>query len=186
MRVVTVLVLVGLAASRAAALPERFTAFAVNLGSPGRSFAETVELVVSRWSSDAERDRLLSILMEQGADKLLDALREMPRVGYIRTPDSLAYDLRFARREPSEEGGERIVLATDRYISFWEAANRPRSIDYPFTVIELRIDRHGEGEGKMSLATKIVPDKARNLITLENYATQPVLLKSVRRQAGSG
>lgn len=162
--------------------PVRYTAFAVNLGSPGPSWTATVEMVVNRWSTDAERDRLLTILMEKGSDKLLDALRDMPRVGYIRTPDSIGYDLRFARRAPGEDGGERVVLGTDRYISFWEAANRPRTIDYPFTVIELRIGPGGEGEGKMSLATKIIAEKKTGLIVLENYASQPVLLKSVRRE----
>ena len=34
-----------------------------------------------------------------------------------------------------------MVLVTDRRIGFWEAANQPRSIDYPFTVIELRLNR---------------------------------------------
>ena len=35
----------------------------------------------------------------------------------------------------------------------------------------------------MSLATKIQFDKEANTIELENYQTQQVLLKSVRRQA---
>jgi hypothetical protein len=165
--------------------PARFTAFAVNMGSPGRTGAGTVEMAVDRWTSDADRDKLLAVLLEQGPEKLLDALQKMPRVGYIRTPNSIGYDLHFARTTPLPDGGERVVLATDRYISFWEAANRPRSIDYPFTVIELHINSNGEGEGKMSLATKILADKDSKTIVLENYSTQPVLLQSVRREAKS-
>lgn len=72
---------------------ERFTAFAVNMaGNIGRTGAQTVEIVVNRWSTDTERDRLLSVLQEQGPDKLLDALQAVPRLGYIRTPDSLGYE----------------------------------------------------------------------------------------------
>ncbi len=163
-------------------LPARFTAMAVNMGAPVRWTTTTVEIVVNRWSTDAERDRLLTVLEEKGPNTLLDALREIPRVGYIRTPDSIGYDLHFARRAPGEDGGERIVLATDRYISFWEARNRPRTIDYPFTVIDLRIRPDGEGEGKMSLFAKIEMDKKNKTLVLEDYGTQPVLLKSVRRQ----
>jgi hypothetical protein len=74
------------------------------------------------------------------------------------------------------------VIATDRYISFWEAMNRPRSIDYPFTVIEMRINKEGVGEGKMSIATKVTADKDKNLIVLEDYGIQPVLLKEVRAE----
>jgi len=73
---------------------------------------------------------------------------------------------------------------TDRRIGFWEAANQPRSIDYPFTVIEMRLNRDGEGEGKMSIATKITLDKDKKMLELENYGTQPVLLQNVKRDGG--
>lgn len=165
--------------------PERFTAFAVNMGTPGRPSATPVDVAINRWSTDAERDKLITVLMEQGQDKLLDTLQKMPRVGYIRTPDSIGYDLHFARHTPLPDGGERVVIATDRYITFWEAANRPRSIEYPFTFIELHVGPNGQGEGKMSLATKVIADRDTKTIVLENYSTQPVLLESVRRQAAA-
>jgi hypothetical protein len=130
---------------------------------------------------DAARDRLLKALTEKGPEKLLDTLQSLPRVGYIRTPNSLVYDLHYARKAPLPEGGERVTLATDRYIGFWEAANRPRTIDYPFTVIELRFNRDGIGEGKMSIATRVTIDREQKQIELENYGTQPVLLTNVRR-----
>jgi hypothetical protein len=169
------------AASQTHGEPERFTALAVNMGTPARWQTLSVEMAVNRWSTDAERDRLVSVLLEKGPDELLKVLQDMPRVGYIRTPDSIGYDLHFARRNPGPDGGERVTLATDRYIGFWEAANRPRTIDYPFTVIELRVGPNGEGEGKMSLFTKIIIDKESNTVVLENYGTQPVLLQAVRR-----
>ena len=163
--------------------PVRYTALAVNMGTPVRWTTLTVDMVVERWSSDAERDQLLAALREKGPDKLLDVLRDLPRVGYIRTPDSIGYDLHFARKYPGEDGGERVILATDRYITFWEAANRSRTVDYPFTVIELRIGPNGEGEGKMSLFARIQFDKESNMLLLEDYGTQPVLLKNVRKEA---
>jgi hypothetical protein len=162
--------------------PERFTALAVNLE---RGTSGQVEIVINRSSTEGERDRLISTLLEQGPDKLLDVLQDMPRVGYIRTPESVGYDLHYARRAPLPDGGERVVLVTDRRIGFWEAANRPRSIDYPFTVIELHLNADGQGEGKISIATKITADKDHRIVTLENYATQPVLLQSVKREKAS-
>lgn len=158
----------------------RYTAFAVDLGNQGAAAAGTVEMVVNRWSTTGERDRLLKVLIDRGPDRLLEALQDTPHVGYIRTPDSIGYDLRFARQEPGEDGAEMVTLVTDRYISFWEAYYRPRTIDYPFTVIELRLNRQGEGEGRMSLATRITAD-SRNRIVLENYTAQPVLLKQVKK-----
>jgi hypothetical protein len=165
--------------------PERYLAMAVNMSNVGRSGAATVEIAVNRWSTDAERDKLLTTLLEQGPEKLLKVLQDLPRVGYFRTPNSVGYDLHFARKTPLPDGGERVVLATDRRIGFWEASNRPRSIDYPFTVIELHLNGDGEGEGKMSIATKITGDKENGIITLENYGTQPVLLQSVKREKAS-
>jgi hypothetical protein len=161
---------------------ERFTAVAINMN---RGAATNIDIVVNRWSTDGERDRLMSVMMDKGPEKLLDALQDMPRVGYFRTPNSLAWDLRFARKMSGADGGERVVLVTDRRIDFWEAANRPRSIDYPFTVIELRLNADGEGEGKMSLATKIIADKEANIVTLENFDLQPVMLKNVKHERAS-
>ena len=159
--------------------PARFTTAAVDLN---RGAAGTVEFIVNRWSSDADRDRLMTVMFDEGPGKLLDALQEMPRMGYIRAPGSIGWDIRFARHMPAPEGGERIVLVTDRRMGFREVANRHRSVDYPFTVIELRLQKNGEGEGKVSVATRIIADKANQVVTLENYDIQPVMLTKVTRE----
>jgi hypothetical protein len=158
---------------------ERFTAMAVNMTRGGSG---TIEISINRWSTDAERKRLMTTLADKGPEKLLDVLQSLPRVGYFRLNGGLGYDLHYAHQRKGEDGGAQVILATDRRIGFWEAANQPRSIDYPFTVVELHLNNDGEGEGKMSVATKITMDKARTAITLENYATQPVLLQSVKRE----
>jgi hypothetical protein len=124
----------------------------------------------------------MSTLLEEGPDKMLDVLQSMHHVGYFNTPGNLRWDLRFAWKTSLPDGGERVTLVTDRRISFREAARQSRTLDYPFTVIELHLNRDGEGEGKMSLATKIIADKAANTITLENWGTQPVMLKAVHTE----
>jgi len=165
-------------------LPAHFTAFAVSTGDAvSRPVADTVQIEITRWSSVAETQRLLTVLKEKGADKMLDDLRELHAVGTIRTPGSLAYDLHFAQVDPGEDGGYRVLLATDRPISFWEAVNRPRTIDYPFTFIELHLDKNGEGEGKLALATKIDLSRDGKTIQLENYQTQPIMLNEVKRHS---
>jgi len=161
---------------------ERFTAAAIN---PNRGAASNIEIVINRWSTDGERDKLMSAMLEKGPDKLLETLQGLPRVGYLRTPETTGWDIHFARQIPGRDGGQRVTLITDRRIEFWEAVNRPRSIDYPFTVVELRLNADGEGEGKMSLATKIIADKEANLITLENYDLQPVMLTKVKHERAS-
>ena len=162
--------------------PERFTAMAVNMD---RGRSATVEIVVNRWSSDAERTGLVETALDKGTDKLLSTLQKMPRVGYIRTPESVGWDLHYAHHVALPDGGEQIVIATDRPIGFREASRQPRSIDYPFTVIEMHVNADGEGQGTMSVATKVIADKDKQTITLENFATTPVLLQSVKRQRES-
>jgi len=170
----------GLAASTLSAqsngLGERFSAVAMDME---RGTTAQLEIAVERWSSDAQRSRLLSVLTEKGPEKLLDVLQDTPKVGYIRTTTSLAWDLHYAWRARGEDGGERVVLITNRPISFWEAANQPRTMEYPFTVIEMRLNNDGQGQGMLSVATKITRDKKTGDITLENWGTQPVRLTEV-------
>ena len=166
------------------ALPLKLTAFAINMNSGPKT--ATVDIKIERWSTDAERQTLLSILLEE-KDKhkanqaLLKALQKMPKAGFIRTPNTLAWDLRYARQNPMEDGsGRQIVVATDRPIGFWEARNQPRSMDYPFTILEMRLNKENKGEGKMLAGTQLYIDpKTKNLV-LENYGQQPVRLNEIR------
>ena len=162
------------------ARPEKYTAFAVNMSNmASRATTATVDITINRWSTDAERDRLLSIFREKGQDALLSALQKLPVVGGIRTPESLNYDIHFARQRPEAEGGRMLFLMTDRYISAWEASNRPRTMDYPFTLIQLQLNREGRGVGKLSIATKITEAKD-GTIELENFSSEPVRLNEVK------
>lgn len=159
-----------------------FTAFAVNMNATGSAAAGTVQIVIDRWSTEAERDQMLAAFQEKTPERQLDALQKLRKVGYIRTPDSIGYELHYARQVADEDGGRKVFIATDRYIGFWEATNRPRSIDYPFTLIELHIGHGGAGEGKMSIATRIVPDMKNKVITLEDYSALPVRLQNVQER----
>ncbi len=73
-----------------------------------------------------------------------------------------------------------IFLMTDRYVTSWEAMNRPRSFDYPFTLIQLQVNKDGTGVGKASIATKIT-EAVDGTIELENFANQPVMLNQVKK-----
>jgi len=161
--------------------PERFTANAVSLSPEYGTGQRVVEITVTRWSPNAERERLVAALQQKGPDELLKQLQKNRPVGRIRTPDSIGYDLRYAQQTPSEDGGRTLVIATDRPIGFWEATQRPRSIDYPFTVIQMKLDREGHGSGTLSYATRIVA-RGNNVIELEDFATQPIMLNNIKAE----
>ena len=70
----------------------RFTAFAVNMGSGPK--AAVIDITLERLTTAEERDNLIAAFVEGGQDKLLSALQKVkPRVGFIRSPSSLGYDL---------------------------------------------------------------------------------------------
>jgi hypothetical protein len=157
------------------------TAFAVDMSNiANRTRAGTIDIIINRWSSDQERDQLLAALREGGSDGLLRALQKIKEpAGYIRTPTSIGYPLRFAREIPNPDGGKRIIIATDRYVSFLEASTQPRTVDYPFMLVDIRLGPDGKGTGKLMPLAKVTmnPD---HVVEIENYASEPVRLTEVR------
>jgi hypothetical protein len=165
------------------------SAFAVNMSNIGPGSSAVVEIDIDRWSTAAERENLITTMVEKKEHELLKALQKMPSHGRFSIPGLVGPDphqlrlgnpLRYAWQTPQPEGGRRIVIATDRYIGFNEARNQPRTVDYPFTLFEIRVDKAGEGQGKMAVATKISFDKKKNAIELENYSSEPVRLNNVK------
>jgi len=138
-----------------------------------------VDIVIERWSTDAERDQLRAALQEGGPEGLLRALQKVKEVGRISSGGSLGYPLRFARQAASPGGGRRILIGTDRLVSFLELRDRPRTVDYPFMVIDIRMDASGKGEGKLMPLAKITEDRD-HIVEIENYASEPVRLTAVQ------
>jgi hypothetical protein len=157
---------------------ETFTGFAVDLGSSRRPTTTShVKITIDGWSTEDDRRRLVGAFTEGGDDALLKELRKMKPLGRISTPDSVGYDLRYAHQIPMASGGRRILIATDRPMSYWETANRPRRADYPYTFVEMRLDAAGKGQGKMTVATKV--NAFGDTIELENYDLTPVQLSNI-------
>lgn len=164
-------------------LPLRLSAVAVNLSGVGRPGAQTLELVIERWSTDAEQQKLIDTLVEKSDDALLGVVQKFkPRAGYIRTQTSLGWDLQFARMEELPGGGRRLFLLTDRPMSFYERANNTRSSQYEFLVCEIHLHPDGKGEGKLENAAKVSYDKSDKTLEIENYGFQPVRLTTVSIQ----
>jgi hypothetical protein len=157
---------------------ESFTCFAAAMGQ-GRS--GVVQIVIERWSTDEERDLLKNTLLQKGPDALLGALQSVkPRVGFIRMPNTLGWDLLYARSTKNDDGTRRVFLATDRRVAFGEVRNQTRSLDYDFTLVEIHFDANGKGEGKLSLGVKVDVDPKTQQIELENYGARPVDLVNVK------
>jgi len=165
------------------------TAFAINMSNIATGANNTVNIKVDAWSTPEEREKLIATIVEQKPEALVKALQKMPAKGRFWIPTlrgsdphnlRLGLTLRYAWQQPLPEGGRRIVLAADRTIGFEEARNQPRSIDYPITLFEIRVNKDGEGEGKLAYYTKIRFDKEKKVMEIENYSSEPVRLNNLK------
>jgi hypothetical protein len=163
-------------------LPVHFAAFAVSTGGPRTSgVAGQIDIAIERWSTEAETDRFLAALKKGGQEALIEEFADVKPVGTIRSPGALGYDLRYAQQEDLGDGLRRIVLATDRPMSFYETVNKPLSSDYPFTFIELRVNSEGRGDGKLAIASALAATRNGKMIQVYNFDVQPIQLNEVRR-----
>ena len=158
-----------------------FTATTAAL-SAGAGVALKIDIL--RWSTDEEAAKLVATYKASGDKAWSDALRAAPSVGYVwAETSSLGYSVKSARRVATPDGGARIILAIDRPLGSWDrpawkaAAN---ATDYAFSVIELRVNKAGVGEGKASLTGKVAIDDDAKAIAIESYAAEPVTLKGVK------
>ena len=160
---------------------ERFTFVPANF--PG---APAMNLVIKQWSSEVDRDRVLAAAAGS-PNELKSPIASLSEVGYLDWPGGVQYVLRYASRTTRADGTEDLVLATDRPIwVWWDGASKPSATaDNAYTVIQLRLDKSGKGEGKFSIAENIKADTTAKTIVVGDYASRPALLTNVQRAAGS-
>ena len=167
----------------------RITGWALNMSNIATGANQTIRINIDGWSSPAQRQLLIGTFLEKGQDGLLRVLEDQKEIGRFNFPGyfgpdpnntmRLGTDIRYAMNHPGQDGGRRIVVITPRVIGFRETVNQPRTVDYPFTIFEMRFDKSGKGEGKVAWGTQIRFDKKNNNIELENYSTEPVRLNNL-------
>jgi len=168
--------------ARGAAAPEPLPVdpAAVNDDSPAFTFGRGGR---GRGANDAPA------VPETPQSSLAAALKKTPTVGILWTSETVGYSIKYAYRLPQPDGGERIILATDRRVgawnNLWTPAGSANVTDYAFSVLELRLTAKGEGEGKGSMTGKIAVDSEAKTIALDGYSALPLVLKAVKRQTGS-
>jgi len=119
---------------------------------------------------------------------LARALNETTTVGYLWSSEVAGYALRYAGKVDAADGSRKIILITRRLGAVnqrWNPTFQGTSNSYDFSVIELRLNAKGEGEGRASLVGKVAPDVAAKIVTLENYDALPAVFHTVRMSAGN-
>lgn len=128
-----------------------------------------IYITINEYSTPEDQQILLQAFESAGMEGLVNAVSKMPSKGRIRATGTLGYDINYIRNIPSEGGGRKIRMVTDRPIAFGEAWGDRRSMDYSLAAIELDLsDTKGKSTGILLPACKFTIDKDKHL-AIENY-----------------
>jgi hypothetical protein len=189
-RALALAALVGFAAPAAAQFTEvaptkkdplRFEAFAVQMQG---GMAGMVTITIERWTTDEERNALVGLLAnttlrEQDQEKLVKALQDIKeRAGFLNTPNSMGWDIKYAYQNQLPDGGRQVVVVTDKPVSFFAASRNTRTMDYAFTLIEMRFPKGSDkGEGKLLGQTSLSVKDGK--LQIEIYGQEPTRLTQI-------
>ncbi|HKX32519.1 MAG TPA: hypothetical protein VJ302_32835 [Blastocatellia bacterium] len=148
-----------------------------NYGTRTRTFTLTIDC----YTPNEEVQSLAGVLKDQGQDGLLKAV-DKKKCGRIQIGSGVGRDVNVIFASQTEEGERKITILFDRWVEFFEARYGTRSLDYPFSYIELFVDdQKGKGEGTMIPLAKIRFRESKT-IEIENFGAYPARLTSVRRR----
>jgi hypothetical protein len=150
-----------------------------------RNVTSTFTLAINSQTSEQQVQRYLGILQESGQDTLLREVNK-ENLGYFSVGSQVGQRINFVR-ESIVDGRRRIFVVFERWTQFAELRGGYRSLDYPFSVIEISIDpRTGRGEGTFIAAARIRwnTDRRTNQsqVEIENFATFPARLLGVSQR----
>ena len=178
------------ATAEAADLPMNFQAnvMVTQSGTPGPR-SSMIEIRVREWTTDEERDQVLTEIKEASAQSTRNrnravarALRGASTVGSMNLQAQTSWPIRYSRMFQGTDGTVRLVLATDRPVSFTEALNQGSAVgDFDVTIVELTLDAEGNGEGVLSLGTEVRWNDNDEKLEVTNFSSQPIKLGNVRR-----
>jgi hypothetical protein len=162
-------------------LPVQYAAFAIGQSgsAAGKNFGLSIYIDVA--SSDGEVEELAGILRQRGQDGLAKALDNLKDKGRVAPTGTVGTGMRVVRIRPTKDGGQHIVLLTNRPISLGELYNGTRSLDYPFGIVILNVDKDGKGTGLLDPLCKMKFNK-KNELEVERYGQKPFRLANVYRQ----
>jgi hypothetical protein len=158
--------------------PEQFSATAFGQAGMFAGKSVSLNIYITDYSSDQEVEDLASTLKTKGSDAPLKSVQKMKEQGRVATTGRVGWGVAIVRQRPTEKG-RRIVMFSDRPISFYEARNAPRSRDSEFGMLVLDVNQKGEGEGLLYGACKVKFTKDDQL-EVEHFGQKPTRLAAVK------
>lgn len=145
-----------------------------------RDLAHHLEIELDRLTPSAELEKMVAVLEERGQDAL-DSELWNKKVGTVQIDNGLAHPIAAAFLMDGQHGIGHLVLVVDRPIAIGEVFTSSRSMDYPFSVIEIDLEDVENGaeatSGEMMVAAQM--DFVANTLRIENLAFQPLRILSI-------
>ena len=165
---------------------ESYTANVMVMDSPGQQNASILTMNIYGWTSDEDRETVLDAIKEASGDirnqsvrQVSTTLRKLGKAGYLFLMGDRGWPIRYAR-ELEVDGQRQVVLGLERPVTFSEVYTVSQARDFDVTVIILKLDSSGNGEGVASVGTELAWNEAENHVEITNFSSQPVRLTSVR------
>jgi hypothetical protein len=157
---------------------EHYSGVAMGTGGSVGGMSKQFDFRITKYTSDGELDELASLLKNKGQDALRNALEKEDR-GRVNPVGSVGNQIAVARKR--QHGNETIItIVTARIMPFIELYNNPRSTDYPFGFLQVKLNAKGEGTGQIMAAAKIRFDKKKNQYQIESYGNQYIKAVNIR------
>ncbi|HEV8587227.1 MAG TPA: hypothetical protein VGQ72_00005 [Pyrinomonadaceae bacterium] len=172
------LILLCAASHASAQQKETYTGTIVGVGGRLGGVTRTFTLTINGRTPDSEVTRDVAILAEGGQDKLLDEIRNKD-LGRFSLGGQLGRELNFVVEDTQSNGDRKFMILFERWMNLYEVRYGARSTDYPFSYVELIVDRNGHGEGTFIPAARVRFNK-KNEVEVENFGIYPARLAGVR------
>jgi hypothetical protein len=185
MKKTTITAMLILAAAAFASAQERatFTGTALIYGSGfnTRTVTRSFTLRINGTTPGGEAARYLRTLQDDGQEGLLRAVRNND-LGTFSLGGQPALRLNAVTVDDLGGGRQRIRAVMQRWIGFGELRGGYRSVDYPFSYVEIILDRSGSGEGTFIPAAQIRfrNKNGQQQVEIEDFGTFPGRLMGIK------
>jgi hypothetical protein len=159
---------------------EVYTGNIIYFGGMRGTVTTTFTLTINSHTPPQQVDQFVNLLRSGGQDELMKAISPDKR-GTIQIGSQVGRDINAVWISQDEEEGRKINVLFERWLGFGELRRGARSVDYPFTYLEIYLDDRGRGDGSMIPAARIRAKRGQT-IEIENFGIYPARLTNVRQR----
>jgi hypothetical protein len=151
-----------------------------------------VDIIIAKWSSDADVARLSESLQKADGESLLALLHDQhPRIGVVLMPGVGAHGARARTRTPRNvlfardvktPSGRQVIVIADEHLGLGESRLDARQSVPEFNLIDIRFGPDGRGVGKVVSAADMTYNAKTGMVEVKDFSTRPARLIDVLAQ----